>query len=227
MRMHTRTVARVLILFAFALALPATGCAKQRTLTRVRLDGDRAIERANFDKALADYSEAVERDPGDYRHRVGLGTAFMGLERFDEAREQFEVAYSIRPESTPILEMLADSMLAAGDDADLYDLLHTRAEAKQTPQAWFLLGRYMVQSGDIDVAERALLTAARLDGGTNADVQVALADFYESVGDREHALERLRMALYLDPENTALMERIREYGEVPGPSFALQPSEQD
>lgn len=227
MRKHTRAVARLLVLLTLALALPALGCAKQRTLPRVRLDGDRALERANFDKAHTDYAEAVERDPGDYRHRVGLGQAFMGLERFREAREQFELAYATRPDDIAVLEMLGGAMLAAGDEADLYDLLHTRAEAKQTPEAWFLLGRYMVRAGDIDVAERALLTAARLDGGRNADVQVALADFYESVGDSENALERLRMALWLDPQNAALMERIREYGEIPGPSFALQPTEQD
>ena len=112
-----------------------------------------------------------------------------------EAREQFELAYATRPDDPTVLELLSDSMLAAGDEADLYDLLHTRAEARQTAEAWFLLGRYMVQAGDIDVAERALLTAARMDGGQTAEVQVALADFYESVGDRENALERLRMAL--------------------------------
>jgi Tfp pilus assembly protein PilF len=227
MRTQMRTLTRLVILAAFSVTLLAGGCAKQRTLPKVRLDGDRALERQNFDKAEADYAEAVERDPGDYRHRVGLGRAFMGMEQYNNAREQFELAYAIRPDDPQVLEHLADSMLAAGADADLYDLLHTRAEARQTAEAWFLLGRYMVQAGDIDVAERALLTAARMDGGQTAEVQVALADFYESVGDRENALERLRMALYLDPENEDLMLRIREYGEVPGPSFALQPSEQD
>ena len=227
MRTQMRTLTRLVILAAFSVTLLAGGCAKQRTLPKVRLDGDRALERQNFDKAQTDYAEAVARDPGDYRHRVGLGRAFMGQGQYDEAREQFELAYATRPDDPEVLELLADSMLAAGDNAALYDLLHTRAEARQTAEAWFLLGRYMVQAGDIDVAERALLTAARMDNGQTAEVQLALADFYESVGDREKALERLRMALYLDPQNEALMLRIREYGEVPGPSFALQPSEQD
>jgi len=222
-----RSLARFIALAALLVALPAAGCASQRTLPKVRLDGEKALERQNFEQAYDDYAEAADRDPGDYRHRMGLGNALMGMDRYSEAREQYELAYSLRPDREDILVLLADSMLAAGDTGDLYNLLHSRAEARQTGEAWLLLGRYMWRAGDIDVAERALLTAARLDNGRSVEVQLALADFYESVGDESRTLERLRMALYLDPRNEDLMERIRDYGEVPGPSFALQPSEQN
>ena len=39
------------------------------------------------------------------------------------------------------------------------------------------------------------------------------------------AVERLRMALYLAPTNSGIQDRIRTLGQIPGPTFAVQPLE--
>jgi hypothetical protein len=79
--------------------------------------------------------------------------------------------------------------------------------------------------GDADGAEHALLTAAKIDGGKTAAPQIALADFYRSIGDKKAEIVRLRNALYLDPKNPEIPKRLRELGEIPGPSLAMPPEE--
>ena len=53
----------------------------------------------------------------------------------------------------------------------------------------------------------------------------ALARFYESIGAKDEALLRYRMAMWLDRENPEIQERIRALGEIPGPTLAIIPEE--
>ena len=219
--MRSNHLLTVVLLTAFTLG----GCAKQRPLPLVRDQGAKAYERQQYDIALKDYTEAVDRDPGDYRGQVGLAKVYMAIDRPEKAREHLEVARTTRPNDRDILELLCESLVESEDYDALHILLKNDAEQRKTVGSYLRYGRYMARAGDIDTAERALITAARLDKGQSIDVQMTLADFYEGLGDDTRALRRLRMALYLDPANPFILERIRTFGEVPGPSLALQPDE--
>ncbi|MFG0257789.1 MAG: tetratricopeptide repeat protein [Phycisphaerales bacterium JB043] len=216
---------RVLMICAMAGLVSVSACSKQRQLGQVREDATINYQEGNFEDALADWGEAVDRDPGDYRGRVGLGKTFLALDRPEAAREQFELAYELRRDDHAVLDLLCESMIAANQIGDMHNLLEDRAQTRQTPREWHFFGKWSANVGDIDTAERAFLTAAQLDGGRNAVFQLSLANFYEGLGDADEALRRLRMAMYLDPENLAIHDRIRAMGQVPGPSYALVPDE--
>jgi len=217
------TIRRLLAILLLPLALAA--CEAQRTVLEVREDAAFHYRYGRYAQAAEDYAEVVERDPADWRARTRLGETLLLIERPDAAREQLAIAYGVRPNDDDIVTLYAQALLASDRTDELISLLRAHAEANRTVENFLRLGEFAQEVGDVDEAERAFLTAARLDEGRSVAPQLALADLYASVGDEERALRRLRMALYLDPRSEMIQQRIRAYGEIPGPSFALVPAE--
>jgi tetratricopeptide (TPR) repeat protein len=225
--MDSRSNSRFLIACAAALTsvLAFAGCAGQRPLHVVKMHGDRAYEEGNYGKAAEDYSEYVDRKPGEWEVRLTLGRAYLESGQPVLAREQLTTVYDQQPSNEECIELLA----RADYDAKEYDSLVTflrRLTIERGSTSDFLrLGRYSAMIGHADEAAQALKTAAKMDQGRTVGPQLALADFYHSVNDRTNELSRLRMALYLVPNSVEINERIRALGEVPGPTLALPPEE--
>ena len=150
-----------------------------------------------------------------------------GVRRFPtvSARDHAEAAYNARPHKTELVELLAQAMLEEGDLQAMTDLLRDHCEQFPSVEAYLMTGRLMEDAGDLDRAERALRTAARIDGGQSVEPQLALADFNRRLGNDAAAMERYRMALFVEPDNTYARDMIRSYGEIPGPTLALPPIE--
>lgn len=217
----------LLLVSLLAAPLMLTACTKQRSLLAVRESGERALEEGRYNDAVADFEEYVERLPGDAMGRYNLGRSYLlaNPPRPIQARENLYLAYAQRLNDDDVFEALAQALLACGQNEELFRMLRQRALDRQRVEDYMRLGRYALELGDPDQARQAYLTAARIDEGRTAAVQLALADLYAAVGDEERTLRRLRMAYYLDPENREIADRIRSHGEVPGPTFGLKPEE--
>ena len=74
-----------------------------------------------------------------------------------------------------------------------------------------------------DPRHRSIERAIELEPEVAADAYVAAADLAERLGDEALALRRLRQAYGIEPGNQAIADRLREFGEVPGPTIALPP----
>ena len=144
-----------------------------------------------------------------------------------EAREQLEKAYTLLPNDDEVITTLAEAMAQSRSIEEAARLLRTIAQDRKRPADYLRLGQFLQRANDADAAEEALLAAARGDRGQSVEMQMALVQLYRSIGSDEKALARLRMAYYLDPIDPRIQELIRGYGEVPGPTFAQVPSEQD
>src|SRR5205823_861758 len=83
----------------------------------------------------------------------------------------------------------------AGGREDAFRLLRSVADGRGLPADHIRLGRFLALAGDADGAEHSLKQAARIDGGKTIEPQMALADFYHQIGDKQSELKRLRMAL--------------------------------
>jgi predicted Zn-dependent protease len=204
-----------------------TGCNAPRPLPTVREHGDRAFRHGDYAKAQADYREYSQRKPGEAEVELRLAQTLLELNQPHQALSHAQQAYDLKPGEDEYIETFAAAMFAAQKTDQLHRFLRNTAQDRGQPGDYIRLGRYAQKSGDADGAEHALQTAARLDGGRTLQPQLALANFYREIGDTAHEKQRLRMALFLDAKNAEVLQRLREMGEIPGPSFALVPAEAD
>lgn len=206
-------------------AAALAGCSAQRPLPTVQEQGMRAMERADYARAAQEFEEYVDRKPEDDSIRFALGQAYMQLKRPRDARREFEYAYDVHPERDSYAEALADAMLAAEQHTDLLAFLTRRNSERGRVSDYIRHGTYAARVGHADEALVAFKTAAKIDAGQTAAPHLALASFYEGLGDMPSSVRRLRMALYLEPGNREIMQRLERAGEIMGPSLPLRPEE--
>lgn len=217
---------RSTVLALLAVLATFSACAtEQRAVHMVKLSGDRALERGQYELAVSEYREVLERRPGRANAHFDLGRALLRIGKPAEARDHLEVAYTLAPNDPEVIQALAEAMADSGAHEDMARFLRQVIEERPTVPNWIRLGNMLARVGDIDSATSALRTAATVDGGRTIEPQLALARLYRAIGDDAAALDRYRMAIYLDPANTEANNAIRAFGEIPGPSFALPPAE--
>lgn len=197
----------------------------QRGLMKVLKDANWAYERGNYETAAADYREYLERRPGDPIVAHRLARSYLEIGQPSPAVDVAWQAFDRDPNNTEYLSTVAEALYEAGRTEELYRFLRTQTADRGHVEDYLRLGYYAAKLGHPDEAEQALLTGARLDAGRTVGPQLALADFYASIGDQPSALQRLRMALYVDPANPEVLAKLRALGEIPGPSLAIRPEE--
>lgn len=201
------------------------GCSSKRPIHVVQESGDRAFAKGDYETALKDYVEYVDRRPGNGEVRHQLALTLLATNQPTKAVEHAWMAYDDQPQNETYVDTLAESLFRANKTDELHKLLRDLANDRGRVTDYLRLGKYTAKVGDADGAELAFLTAAKIDRGRSVPPQMALASFYAGVGDKLSAFERLRMALYLDPNNSDIQKQIRGLGEIPGPTLALPPKE--
>ncbi len=202
-----------------------TGCTTQRTLPRVKEVGDRAYRDGRWEEARAEYQEYVDRKPGEPEVQMKLARSLVELHRAPEAVSIAAVACDAQPNNPEAIETYALALSEAKRTEQLFQLLNSNCDKRGDVADFDRLGRYELKMGDPDSALKAFKRAAIADAGKNPGPQLALAQFYKSIGDKPSEIRRLRMALSRDPSNPDIYLRLKELGEIPGPSLALTPEE--
>lgn len=206
--------------------LAVTGCnTTYRTLPAIRNSGEYAYEHDDVERAFTDFKEYTEHSPGDAYGHLWLGKTYLKKDMPAHAREQFEIAYTNDPENPEVIAGLCQAMYQDNHLDDLFRLLHQRTGHNPKAGDFVLLGKYAMLAGDADGAQAALLTAARLDKGQNIDPQLALADFYASIGKNDEAAKRARMAYYLSPTSQRVLKKLAELNVAAKPGIGLVPTE--
>lgn len=199
------------------------GCQAERNLDLVREIGNREYQLGQYEQALANYQEYVTRKPDGVDVRYSLAETYMKLNQPQLAREQFYQCLAVHPDNQDYATGLAEALYACNEREELITFLTREARDRGRPGDYERLGHYQFLLGNVDEAKLALITAAKLDGGKSIKPQMELANLYRSLGDKPSELKRLRMALYIEPRNMEIQKRIRELGEIPGPSYVLMP----
>lgn len=222
-KLMSRVVSAVVITAVCGVML--AGCGGQRPLWKVRQDADVAFGAKQYDSALADYQKYVDIKPNDPEAQHALGRTYLALGRPKEAREHLQIAYDVVPNNDTYIESYAQSLYEAKEPESLMTFLNRVANERGSVEDYMRLGRYAGRIGHADEAVQALITAARLDRGQNLEPQLALADFYRSVNDHQNEVKRLRYCMYLAPGDEGVLKRVRDAGQIAGPSFMLRPEE--
>lgn len=201
------------------------GCSNQKPLHILKRNGDAAFRGGDYATAEENYAEYVRRKPETHSLRADLARAYLADGRPREAISQLSVALDVSPLNDEYLDLLAQAMLAADERDALITLLRRNAAERGRVSDYIRLGQYSLALGNPDEARESLLTAAKLDGGNTLKPQLALADFYESVGDKKLQTRRLRMAYFIDPSSEEVVQKLIALGETPVPGFGLKPEE--
>ena len=199
-----------------------SGCG-QRPIETIRDRGDFLYDHGDYAAAAAEYDQIVERYPGDWRAQYQLGRCRLALDDPTGARQALEVAYTNNPGNADVVDALAEAMFRLGEQERLFEFLQKRADATRSVRAWLRLARYSAELGDADTAQTAYETAIALDEGRTTEPYLEAAEFAQAIGDVDEALRRLRQAYSIDPRDSRVNQRLRDLGEVPGPTIALPP----
>ncbi len=216
---------RLLPLVCLLLAAMNLGGCAQRSLLAVRQSGDAHFARAEYAEAQADYEEYLNRSPARPEVHYMLGRTLLAQGRTGPAREQLLLAYRLTPEDDEVFAHVCEGLYADKQYEELNRLLRSRTIDRGRMQDWLLLAEYSQKQGDMDEAQRALLTAARIDGGRSVEPQLGLAKIYMAAGDKSRAIQRLRMAYFVQPQNGEIATLATSLGEIVGPSFGMPPAE--
>ena len=210
---------------ALSAALLLTACNGQRPLHVLHDDAQIAAKARNYEKARADFEEYLNRRPDDPAIRYELSQVCMGQGDYKEAVRQLTIASDVQPLNTKYIDGLAEAMFQAGEKDTLTNYLARLSRERAGVADYNRQGVYAAKLGNVDEAQQAFLTAAKLDQGMNVGPQLALSDFYGSLGDRDKQVTRLRMAYYIDQANPGVIERAHALGETLGPAFMRFPAE--
>jgi protein O-mannosyl-transferase len=177
---------------------------------------------AVYGSELSIWRDTVRKRPENARAHANLGTAYLRLDRHDDAVEHFHRALeldsvtggmtegeppslaglsSLDSTSLRALENLGLVCLERGDSAGAVRYLELVAEYNRDDAvSFFNLGNAYMLSGQIARAETAFRTSITLDPG-HALAQVRYARVLVEKGDADQALVHVKAGLTSDPAN--------------------------
>ncbi|MCH2161713.1 MAG: tetratricopeptide repeat protein [Phycisphaerales bacterium] len=230
--MITRTGIRIVLFAATPVLLAGFGGCESvdkqlsKTPTYKMLEkGDHALEYGQYEKAAEMYEAVLEREPGNEHALEEYGRCMLKLDQPAKAVTAFSTVALSNPENSELVYLLARAEVESGNYDRAFELLRVRANDNQDPVAWMLLAEYALQLDDPDTAESAISRAIKLVGSTSPRPYLLAADLAERLGNDQEALRRLRQAYGLATQDPEVDRRLREYGELPGPSITLAPGE--
>jgi tetratricopeptide (TPR) repeat protein len=216
---------RAAALAAVTIAATLLSACGTRSLVAVRESGRKAFERGDYQAAISEYKEYVDRSPGNALVYHDLGKSYLAAGETGMARENLLLAHSLRVEDDAIFKTTCEGLFQDKKLEELNRLLRARTVDRGRMQDFLLLGEFSERQGDVDEAQRAYLTAAQVDGGVRFEPHLALAQLYKRVGDRQRYLQRLSMAYWAGPNERAVVNEVKSASVIPGPTFGVTPPE--
>jgi len=123
------------------------------------------MQKKDFQKALAIYSEANIKAPKNPETLFKMGYVLAQQERDDEALEYYKEALSLAPNDTAIHQALASLYRKMGEYASARMHLNKSLELDdKNPITYYNYGNLLVDMKDKDAAKEMYENALRLDG---------------------------------------------------------------
>ena len=127
------------------------------------------------------------------------------------------------PTLAQIIDAIAESLYQEGNAPRLAAFCQEAIDTYGTTRDYLRLARYLQLVGDHDGALATFRKAAKVAQPDDAEPYVAMANFYEAIGQDKEAILSLRRAHYVQPEDRRIADRLRGHGIVPGPTIQLPP----
>ena len=200
------------------------GC---QTSIMLRDQGQEALAQGNYQVAQEQFQRAIEKNATSYLTHYYLGLSYLKARRPLDAQLAFERARTLASSTSEKFEAILDGIAESLYQQKQYDNLHQFLEKSAgyygETDDYLRQARYLVKTGDLDAARVAFRKAAYFAPSGDARPYLALAEFYESLNDVPRAVEALRYAYHVNPQNPEIADRLRRFGIVPGPTVAAEP----
>jgi tetratricopeptide (TPR) repeat protein len=147
-----------------------------------------ALNQGDFETAAEELSRALEENPAPENFiRLELATAYLNLERLEEARALLKEFLLHHPDTLPAYQLLCEIYWETGSFDQALSLLESLPDDLQATLATYLLrGETFFRAGKYPQA-RSLYQDFLSDYGWNEHIAQALAGTYEATGDLEKA----------------------------------------
>ena len=209
------------------LSVMLAGC--YATNPTLRAKARNAVNEGNIDRGLKLYNKALSQNEADWQAIEKIADIRMDQEKWIDAQLGYEKVISLQPENVNVslwLDKVAECLFKQGRANALQDMLRNANEQYGTSTDFLRQANYLGKLGDMDQAKLAYQKAIHFAAVDNAEPYIAMAAFYELLGDKGNAIELLRQAHAIAPENLSVADRLRHYGIVPGPAAAVAPVKQ-
>jgi len=176
-----------------------------------------------FDKGLEEASEAVRLNPKEAKAHANLAIAFIGLNRYDEAKQVLQQALAQKLETDSMHTHLFHLDFVKGDAAGMkQELDWAAAKSPSLAQAWQAqAAEFYGQSTKADQFTQQALDIAQRNGAKEAAAQVLLqqATRHAAFRDCAKVAELTNKALTLSRDLSSLHQSanaLAACGEAPG-----------
>lgn len=213
------------LLATIGTALTLGGCISgEQTLAALRADGNHYYGRGEYAQALPYYEQYLDRKPEAVDVRSRVADTLRHLGRPGDAERYTRTVYDVDPTRLDHAADLAAAQVEAGQVGEGLDFLRRYLQEYPTSEGYFRLADIAGGAGLPDDALRAYKIAVRLDGLTSAEPHRRIARFYETHDHNEQAIEHWRAVLWFNANDADARDAVRSLGQVPGPSFVLNPN---
>jgi tetratricopeptide (TPR) repeat protein len=160
----------------------------------------RAVERGEYEEALALLRRVVAADPKDYVAWSQLGTLLTARREYAEAEQAYGRSLAARPDYATALVNLGRLRMAQKNFAGAIEALARAVEAQpRSAAAHYLLGESLLQVKKGSRAVVHLNEAIRLDPVGRAEAHLRLALLYNAAGLKDRAAAEYEQFLAKNP----------------------------
>jgi len=187
-------------------ALMLSGCLDRSAGGALSRQGTAALERKDYNTALADFQQAIVNGEDEVVAYRGQGIAMMGLAQYTQAAGSFETALSYTDSRMPetvrdIRLYLASARFREGNYEELVAVCEELLEEEELTEGHFYLGAAYLHMDEIDEAKSEFDQAVAL---SPKDYQLYL-QIYEQYADMNRTAtgdEYLQQALQIPAESS-------------------------
>ncbi|HXO04276.1 MAG TPA: tetratricopeptide repeat protein [Candidatus Sulfotelmatobacter sp.] len=162
-----------------------------------------AMDRKDYEAAVQAYHEYLAKKPDDATVHYDLGYAYTAMQKFSDAKAEYEKAISLDPKMSAAYQNLGLTLLTTEPSAAVAPLQKAAELMPEDARTKWLLGTALEKNGKLDLAIEEYEAAKKLDG-KDADFRASLGHALLSAGHPSEAESVYREALSLHPEGAEL-----------------------
>ena len=200
-----------LVTTVFALSLLMIMCScKSHTKESLNQDGIRLLEQGNFNGAIVNFKNALEKDPNFVEARFNLAMAYVETGKLEQAEREFQKVQLQDPYDARVNFQLARIANFQNKPVVAVSLLTAYLkEHPKDPAALEQLALSATISGDFSSAREHLLQVLALEPGRTS-ARLALIHNYLTQGERDKARESVEALLAEDPKNRPALHALAQ-----------------